>query len=363
MKLFIWVQHLWGKGHVRRMARIAAACATGGIEVTVAAGGPGGRQAFLSHPDIHAHQLPALRTRDAQYTELVTEGGDTPEETFWALRHDVLTHTIESAAPDVVLIELFPFGRRKFGPEVLDLIAHARALASRPLILSSVRDVVEVKAPEKTAQMEGWLRDHFDGALVHGDEAFLPLTETAPWASAVPLHYTGYVTEGITPKEKRGVVVSAGSSPSGAALLKAAAEAGRDAGEPWHIFVPPDVPAPRGGGAVTIHAFSPLFTDFLSRAEVSISEAGYNTFAETLAAGAKPVLVPYAAADQTEQPLRAARAVERGLAVSPEAVTPERLREAVACARALTPPALNLEGAENTSVILKGLHERAARLG
>ena len=369
LSLLIWVQHLFGKGHVRRMARIAAACAEQGMTVTVVAGGPDGRKAFRGIENISVHQLPALRTKDHQYTGLITQEGVEPNDVFWRMRREALLEVLAVVKPDIVLVELFPFGRRKFSDEVLALIEAARALPNRPLIASSVRDIVEPKVDvKKSAEMGTWLSQCFDAVLVHGDESIIELGETAPFAkdAGTPLFYTGY----IAPEEakigpKSGVVISAGSGLSGDGLLSIAAEAGTiaaTAADQWHIFVPPKVDAPSSGKNphVFVHPFGNTFEGHLAQAAVSISEAGYNTAAEGLALGAKLLLVPYGEAGQTEQPRRATRFAERGLAIclDPEGLDAARLIEAVGHAKSLPPPpALNLSGSSATPFILKDLRE------
>jgi len=368
MKIFVWVQHLFGLGHTRRMARIAEACGAQGIEVTIAAGGPGGREVFQGLDHVAANQLPALRTRDHQYTGLLTEGGDSPDEVFWAKRAEALTYLLTESSPDILLIELFPFGRRKFASEVLNLIAAAKAMPRAPLIVSSVRDIVEPKEdPKKTAQMSGWLKDNFDVGLVHGDERIISLDATAPFANGanVPLIYTGYVAPaGVPATEKAGVVVSAGSGPSGEELLSVAAAAGdgaATAANPWHIFVPKTVTPPTASNArVHIHSFTDEFSQFLARAEVAIGEAGYNSTVEAIALDARPVLVPYEAAGQTEQPTRARAFAEAGLAVHLPAssLSPDALLNAIGEAKTLAPrAALNLSGAKTAATTLKDLRK------
>lgn len=369
MKLFIWVQHLFGVGHARRMARIAEACGADGMNVTIAAGGPGGADVFRGLTNVVAHQLPPLKTRDAEYSGLLTDEGIAPDEAYWAARRDALLAQSDAAQPDILLIELFPFGRRKFAREVLALIKDAKTHRPRPLIVTSVRDVVEPKDdPDKTAEMAGWLKTHFDAVLVHGDKSVLPLTATAPFAgtSGVPLLYTGYVAPEVSDAPpaaaKAGVVVSAGSGASGAKLLavaNAVAKGHALPARPWHIFVPPGVEAPASSGPhVHIHSFSPNFTNYLAQAEVSVGEAGYNTTLEAVALGARPVLVPYAEAGQTEQPTRAKAFAKAGLAAYLPAkdLNPMMLLSTVEAARSLPPAtSLNLSGAKHASLILKGL--------
>ena len=366
MKLFIWVQHLFGLGHARRMARIAGACGADGMDVSVAAGGPDGADIFRGLTNVSAHQLPPLRTSDAAYSGLLTDEGAAPDEAYWATRRDALLARLRAVQPDILLIELFPFGRRKFASEVLALIEAAKALPTRPLIACSVRDIVEPKEdPKKTAEMAGWLKAHFGAVLVHGDETVLPLTATAPFAGdvGVPLHYTGYVApDAPSATTKAGVVVSAGSGASGEALVNVAIAVAKDhalPARPWHIFVPPHLDPPASSGPnVHIHPFSPDFTSYLAGAEVSVGEAGYNTTVEALALGARPVLVPYVEAGQTEQPTRAKAFAKAGRAAYLPAkdLNPMMLLSTVEAARSLPPAtSLNLSGAKHASLILKGL--------
>jgi predicted glycosyltransferase len=370
MKLLIWVQHLFGLGHARRMARIAAACGGAGMSVTIAAGGPGGADAFTKSPNVTAHQLPALKTRDHQYTGLLTAHDESPSDVYWASRQDALLKICAETRPDIVLIELFPFGRRKFAGEVLALIEAAKSRNPHTLIISSVRDIIEPKADkEKSDEMAGWLKAHFDAVLVHGVESIIPLTATAPFAGSagVPLHYTGYVApERPSPQTKAGVVVSAGSGASGAALLAVAAQTAKVCAtpqRPWHMFVPNDVEPPQINAAgVHVHSFADDFTAHLARAEVSIGEAGYNTTFEALSFGARPVLVPYDEAGQTEQPTRAAALAKAGHAVHLPAqdLNEQNLVNAVETAMTLNPAAvLNLSGAKRSAATLKDLRQQA----
>ena len=64
---------------------------------------------------------------------------------------------------------------------------------------------------------------------------------------------------------------------------------------------------------------------------VSVSQAGYNTVMETLQAGARAVLVPFAAGTEEEQTIRAQLLAERGLVhvVEENALTPATLAAAI----------------------------------
>jgi predicted glycosyltransferase len=69
----------------------------------------------------------------------------------------------------------------------------------------------------------------------------------------------------------------------------------------------------------------------LRRCRVSVSQAGYNTILDILAAGARAVVVPFASERETEQQLRAERLAACGvLELLPETqLTPTGLAQAV----------------------------------
>ena len=110
----------------------------------------------------------------------------------------------------------------------------------------------------------------------------------------------------------------------------------------------------------------PDFTTLLSNSALSISQGGYNTVMEVLAAGARGVIVPYAGGLETEQTLRA-RLLERqsGLQVVDEGgLSAVALADAVEAALDAAPPnaaGLDTGGAAATAGILRDLG--AARTG
>ncbi len=69
--------------------------------------------------------------------------------------------------------------------------------------------------------------------------------------------------------------------------------------------------APAG---VAVERFRDDFAVLLRACRVSVSQAGYNTVLDLLAARARAVLVPFAAGRESEQPLRAERMAALGAA-------------------------------------------------
>ncbi len=90
----------------------------------------------------------------------------------------LLTH-FDEIKPHVLVIEMFPFGRRKFHFELEPLLNRAyESLPARPAILVSVRDVLVVPRGGEHLQCAKAVEQYFDQVLVHGDPNLLPFEET-----------------------------------------------------------------------------------------------------------------------------------------------------------------------------------------
>ena len=88
------------------------------------------------------------------------------------------------------------------------------------------------------------------------------------------------------------------------------------------------------------------FPTLLSRAALSVSQAGYNTVFEGLSAGCRVLLVPYVERGETEQTRRAELLCARGMVsvITAAELSAERLNEAVN--RALSDPPPHRPGIE-----------------
>jgi predicted glycosyltransferase len=328
--ILFYVQHLLGIGHLRRAALIAKAADRAGLSVLLVSGGlpvPGldiGKAAFA--------QLPPLRAADQTFSALVDERGRPVDEAWRAKRRDRLLALFRTARPRLLLIEMFPFGRRQLRFELMPLLEAARAAQPRPLVVASVRDVINrQRKAEKTAWILDALRGHFDRVLVHGDPSFLSLEASFPEAVRIAdlLDYTGYVAspppERPASRDAGGgeVLVSTGGGAVAGPLIEAALAArplSRLRAHPWRILAGHNLPAERFRGyrgqaeaGVVIERARPDLPALLAGAALSISQAGYNTVMEVLAAGVPAVVVPFSGAGETEQSQRASMLSERGL--------------------------------------------------
>jgi len=351
--VLLYVQHLLGIGHIRRAAVLARAFHRAGLRVVFVTGGLPVKGLGLD--DVDVVQLPPARTQDESFAVILDEH-DKPIDAAWkARRREKLLDLYRRCRPRVVMIELYPFGRRKMRFELDPLIEAARADHPPALIACSLRDIINrPEQAEKTAWMVDRFSRQFDLLYMHGDARFFRLEDSFPESKAVAerLHYTGYVTEAgeaVAAARQSGdttgkgeVIVSAGGGAVGTALLRTALAArplSPLATVPWRLLVGPNLPetdfrdiADRAPAGVTVERARPDFVALLSRARLSISQGGYNTLMEVLATGVPGVVVPFAGGTETEQTQRARVLAAHGLStlVEEETLTPESLAAGIA---------------------------------
>jgi predicted glycosyltransferase len=357
MKIFFYVQHLLGIGHLKRAATLARALRAAGFEVTLASGG-------MPVEGIEVLQLPPASSPD--FKTLLDQNGRPVDEAWKARRRNLL---LESFDHDALIVELFPFGRRQMRFELIPLLEQARGR----LVVSSVRDILQPKPAREDEALEHFER-YFDRLLVHGDPRLVRLERSFAKAARLgaKLHYTGYV---VDENEKSGddgkdeVLVSAGGGAVGRRLLEAAVAARplttlRD--RTWRVLTGVDAAPGLQADGVVVERARQDFTLRLKNCVLSVSQAGYNTVLETLQARARAVLVPYAGGGESEQTLRARLLSERGLVhlVEEDALQPATLAAAIdRAAAAPRPPAgaLDLDGARRSAELMRRWLRTTAR--
>ncbi len=369
-RVFIYVQHLLGIGHLVRANRIAAALAANGFEVAVASGGV--PVAGFPAQGIRAIELPPVRAGADGFSALEDAGGHPVDDAFKDNRRDMLIAAMRDFKPDAVIVEAFPFGRRPMRFELLPFLDAALSMEKRPLIACSVRDILQKSGkPGRAEETAATVEKYFDVVLVHGDPRFATFGETFPLADALShkIIYTGLVAgpQPEPPPERFDVVVSAGGGAVGHELVMAAAQMATHLGKSRRCCLITGPNLPDGALALLENMASPgleIFTfrkDFpslLCGAQLSVSQAGYNTLCDVLRAGCRSLLIPYARDGETEQTTRALRLEGLGIShvLTEEALTAESLTEAALAALAKPSPLphnLDLEGAQNTASLLR----------
>ena len=376
-RAFVYVQHLLGIGHLKRAATLARALVAEGLEVTLASGGP--PVPGVATDGVRLVQLPPARAADLGFKTLIDESGREIDAEWKRKRSEALFAAWGAADPHVLVLELFPFGRRQMRFELLPLLEAAAGAAHRPAIACSVRDILGgQKSPQRQEETLDLVERYFDRVLVHGDPSVIPFERTFPGADRIAgrIEYTGYVVDAAQSAAgnagKGEVIVSAGGGIVGAGLLEAAIGAKpltalRE--HKWRLLAGNNLPdgdfrslarLASGDAGIEVERSRPDFTTLLANCELSVSQAGYNTLMEVVQARARCVAVPFAGGHETEQTLRARCFAERGLLelVEEGDLNPRALAAAIDRAARKprpAPGALNLDGARRGAALIASL--------
>ncbi len=380
-RILFYVQHLLGIGHLMRARRIALALHTNGFKVTLVTGGL--PVAGFNPPGLDQIALPSMAVRNGSFADIVDASGNKIDDKFKQDRCRRLLEIYQAISPDIVMLEAYPFGRRQLRFELLPLIDAIEVSKPRPILVTSVRDVLQKnRKPGRDEETADLINQHFDKVLVHGDPQFIPLDKTFPLAAEIAdkIAYTGVVS---APKPEPAVqsfdiVVSAGGGAVGSALLRACLQASQQLSKntSWCLISGPYLPqdefdslVKRASDNVTIERFRSDFTGLLMTAELSISQAGYNTVSDVLQAKCRAVLLPFSADGETEQADRAARLKELGLATilnddvfSDDEKSCDVLVAAIHSAMTQKPPSyapsIRSDGGQGAAIILQNLFDR-----
>jgi len=389
-RVMFYCQHVLGMGHLVRSAEIVRKL-SGDFKVLFVTGGEPTHELSLPY-NVELLQLPPLKT-DPDFIRLrVCDPSRGLEETK-VLRQEQLLRSFCSFRPDVLVTELFPFGRKQFSFELIPLLEHARNVTRTPLIVSSIRDVLVTKKDQAKHEQRvtDILNRFYDLVLVHGDERFLKLEDTFSRVGDLrcPVEYTGYVVQQKkqTPAEGAGssrptIVVSNGGGGclSGHVLLESVLRAATLLQEAlphtFRVFAGPLMPEgvyqrleglARLGGNVRLARYASDYPALLRQATLSLSMAGYNTVMDILSTQVRALVYPVTANGDQEQSLRARKLEEMGVLAVLDAEQLEPVRLALEILRALrSKPSqitLNLAGAENSSHLIQAhLNARSAHL-
>lgn len=374
-----YCQHSVGMGHLVRSLAIAAVLAQR-YRVVLCSGGRVPDEIAIP-PGVELIALPPVGS--GPDGALVSQDPATSLGEALAARGRLLLDTFTAIDPDVLLIELFPLGRRGFASELIPLLKRARGTRHRQVVCS-VRDLLVSGHPDQQRhddEAAGRLNAFFDAVIVHGDPGFARLEESfRPRIPVrVPVLYSGFVTARTAPPLALGhradqIVVSAGGGLVGDELFRAAAEAHRSrlapGGLATRIITGPFLPAAdfdrlreqaAGTEGLTVERFVPDLCAVMASCAVSVSQCGYNTAIDLLLSGTPAVVVPYGEGRESEQRDRARRLAGLGVVrvlpparLSAAALAEEVLRLAKSPAR---PPAAALGGAARTAALVGSLLE------
>jgi len=380
--LLFHCQHSLGMGHLARAFALVRAMASD-FHVVVLNGGrfPAG----FGVPDgVEVRDLVPLGmdedgglvSLDPRYTVEQAQG----------LRRLAVMDAFDTLAPAAIVIEMFPFGRKKFAGEILPLLEAAGRRAARPFVACSLRDILVGSRRDQQHHDDracAIANRYFDAILVHADPSFARLEDSfRPRAPlTVPVRYTGFAMAedrgAAAVPRARSVLVSAGGGIAGAPLFRAAIAAHRLLWQsqrlPMRIVAGPFLPEPdwralqaEAGDldGLRLDRSVPNLAGELRKAGASVSQCGYNTALELVTSGTPALVVPFAEGREDEQTKRARRLAALGAVrmLESERLSGAVLAEEILRTLAFTPSAVRLDsqGAHNTARIVAS-HAREAR--
>ncbi|WP_299704210.1 glycosyltransferase [uncultured Tateyamaria sp.] len=315
MQVTIVVTHLLGTGHLARALTLGRAFVAAGDAVTVISGGK--PVPHFDSTGLTLVQLPPLQSNGTDFSTLLTDTGEIASDAYLVARQSALVEHVAQQKPDVLITELFPFGRRILKAEFQALLETADGLPSRPLVLSSIRDILAPPSkPAKIAFAEQLVNHFYDAVLVHSDPEVVPLDTSWPVSDMLrtKLRYTGFVAPqapDVNAPRHNEILVSAGGGAVGDTVFEAACDAATlDAARLWRFLVGGDDArrahwANRAPANVTVEGPRPDFRNLLVGATASVSMCGYNTALDVLQTGVPAVFVPFDDGGEVEQGLRA----------------------------------------------------------
>lgn len=381
--LLFYCQHAVGMGHLVRSLALASALAER-FRVVFLSGGRMPRGLRLP-PHVEVRALPPLAL--GPDNRLISCDRRRGVERAQQVRREQILAAYDELQPAAIVVELFPFGRKKFAPELLPLLERARQAGSRrPLVVCSLRDILVGRPDDQRSHDEravSWANSYFDAVLVHADPRVARLEDTFKPATPlrIPVEYTGFVLgepacDQARPKARhRRIIVSAGGGLVGEPLFRAALEAQQPL---WaserletHIVTGPFLPdsawqslraAAAHRPALRVRRFVPNLRAQMRSSVASVSQCGYNTALDLLWSGVPSLVVPYAEGTEDEQTRRARHLEALGaIRVLPadRLDGPSLVREVRALLEFQPAPlAVDLDGARHTTRLLEDLLRR-----
>jgi len=353
MRFLFYSHDGMGLGHTRRHLAIATALTelAADASVLLATGADEVHRLGLS-PQVEVLKLPALRklTNEKYGSRRLR----IPVAEIRGLRSAVLTATVASFRPDVVLVDKHPFGADGEFREALE--TQRRRGGAAALGLRDILDVPEtVRAEWAPHRIQEGIQEHYDQVLVYGQRTVFDSVGEYGFSEAMAerTHFCGYIVnrpDRDTVDDLRlhalqqdslaraVVLATAGGGEDGYLLLETFIRAA--AGASWRavaiagpMISEPELEVLRRfaeQAGVALHVFVPNLSTWFWSVNVLLCMGGYNTLAEALCTGVPTICLPRVS-PRREQLIRARAFEKHGLlrAIQPDQLSVNSLREAI----------------------------------
>ncbi|MDZ8030762.1 glycosyltransferase family protein [Nostoc sp. DedSLP04] len=340
-RIMFYCQHILGMGHlvrsreiVRGLTKDFQVCFINGGEII---------QGFEIPAGVEVINLPAIKT-DLEAAELQVLDDAFSLSEAKDIRKNRLLEIFKQFQPDILIVELFPFGRRRFSFELIPLLELAKSNKGSTKIVSSLRDIVVIK-PEKQVKHEekvcNLINKYFDILLVHSDPELVSLEATFSRVNDLKcqVYYTGYVVQDpptnliltdedreIIKSDKPLILASVGGGRFGHELLECVVNTAPFLEKllPHHIqvFTGPFIPnskfkelqkMARFSKNIYIRRYTPYLLNYMKKADLSINMSGYNTIMNILTTGVRAMILPFTGNQEQEQIIRAEKLSDLGI--------------------------------------------------
>ena len=375
-KVKFYCQHILGMGHLIRSIEIVKGLIPD-FQICFINGGKVIKE-FQFPPEIEVINIPAVQT-DSEFNELSSVDDRLTMEEVEARRKNILLETCDRFKPDILIIELYPFGRRRFSFELIPLVEKAKSLGTK--IVSSVRDIVVTKQnqqrhEEKVCRL---LNKYFDMLLIHGDPNFIKLDLSFSRINDVncSVYYTGYVVQPLPEKRQitlsqPSILVSVGGGRFGHDLLECVANTApilkNKIPHHIHLFTGPFCPeavfqklqnSTKTIDNISVNRYTTNLLDYMQQADLSLGMSGYNTTMNILNTGVRAMMMAFQGNNDKEQETRLAKLNKLGRVktIDPDRLQPETFALEIVDYLQQQPIylPLNLAGVHNTARYIKQL--------
>ncbi len=387
--IMFYCQHVLGMGHMIRSLEIVRALTD--YDVYFLNGGE-----LLSDvsvpPPVHIINLPPLKS-DAEFEGLSGADSEQPVEEIIKARRALMLQAYGRIQPDLLILELFPFGRKRFACELVPLLARVRLSGGQTKVVCSLRDILVSKSDQ--TRHEEWvvalMNRYFDLLLVHADPDFQTLEETFSLVPALTcnIHYTGFVSQTASashpqslldipasPEESPIIIASIGGGRVGSELMECIIIASDllTSSFPHRLimFAGPYMSDEdyrnlqqrcRNKPYIVLQRYTNRFLAYLTYADLSISMAGYNTCMNIISTGIRALVLPFMGRGNEEQRIRAKKLQKRGIVtiLDPDKLQPaylaKTIRDTLDTEASLPRSLPDIQGAKNIPLLLDGLIE------
>jgi predicted glycosyltransferase len=346
-KLIFYCQHVLGLGHlirglelVRGLSEYFDICFLNGGEIT----------SDIEIPSsVEVINLPPVKS-DAEFQGIHTVNDSDKIDEILELRKGLIIDLYRRTLPELLVIELFPFGRRIFAGELVPLLEQIRLGGRRTKVVCSLRDILVSKREQQEFEEEACriVNRYFDLLLVHSDPRFQRLDDTFPRVADLkcPIRYTGFVVRMEAEKDreisgdKQIIIVSIGGGRVGIELIESAIGSSvlldNQLPHQMYIFTGPYLPEVQferlrskiGGRAnIILQRYTSDFISYLREADLSISMAGYNTCMNIITERVRAIVYPFTGNNNQEQSIRAGKLEKLGIldVIRADELSPETL--------------------------------------